>query len=1143
MDHPSATLNITAANIPDEDDLRLEVHLHNYVSPSGTNTLAFFNFFDTTITSYGNNTVTFFVRDGACTFAPVGKNLLIRMQAHRALNLVTCESWNSDGTGYEIQRRTVTSWPTLTATNGNLRNISDGSYKLGFMRGYNTLVPLRSRPPATADVGNYFDWKFDGNGNDSSGNSRTIDVTGQSFSATPGQTVASLPTQPNVPDWAPSLPLRAGHPSQLSSNSFTLIDSTAEVSTCFWQQVSGPSKLFWADRTACTATVTGAVFGEYVVRLRVTDAEGNAATRDYTVGAVAYDDNGVVIYPDSRLTKLIGPSLAFGLNPWEQADAKHWELAAANWQFYNPNGYDSDHVYSTVNGTPRSGTITYPKASGGGMAGPTIFGTDTNFLAVFCGGRVGPAVPGSAIQYPIRLAQNDALNRGPWMFNPVVSCESDTEITVSGGSGYNSFIPEPGVEWYTDGLLNLTRQNVTGTVYIDPGVNARKLYGVGTNLQTELCGGGSSPVNRDAIFIFGPTHTDAIGVSSCQSETEITLTSDFPRAAIASPGVNWGARLSTPGGPFGQRFRRFGNVDPNVSFYDVPLAHYILWMRTGLNQPRDAFRYLASRVWNQRQGEPRYNTSISTVLLHEFDDWNPGTPFKDRDLLWQMWHKTFYNQNQFPGDPVTKLIRDPRESAYALLHIALMADFHPDSAVRADLRTKISQFYTNSVESSQDASGRFRFLLGVVGNDANSFTVTNGSATVTVNTGPNLPANYCGDPATFYSTGTITSITNGGTAIECSGCNWTGQANKEILITGTRGGQPYTHRTVLTATPTATTGTLRLPWWGDNNSVTTYRIGAVVPLFMIETNAGNTAITKTTMDEENWYWCSVASDTTLTLDKPFQGVTSSNVYRRILRNSLGHSTSAFMHSLLTTALIYTANVTDLDSTLAANLLEAGRKAQIHVRAMSEPYGYGRLPYHETLTPYCGGYDFPIPNWCHNGGAVLWVPQLKSYAVENIWAMVKEYAALGETWRRDIVDEWYTSIFDSPGYTSPFSTSDPTLRADTITEYAFGGYINAPKFYAQTYGMGNAQAWPAQRVGGASEPVTRPSWIGVSLPAGAADARLSITLPNGTTQSVVCVTSPCDISTLDRRGAPLVTVEYRDGGGNVIARASEPVQLR
>lgn len=1061
------------------------------------------------------------------------RNTLYRIQ--RTATQLVCEQWEVGTDNYFSQSRDRTGNGTENS-GGYVGTTATHLYQasIGFLRIHNTTLPLRSRPPVTADTQNVIRaWRFDGNGTAEAGGNN-IPTGTFSFTNTPiGPGVMAVPWQLSRKPWmqvAP--PLRAGHASaDLISNSYSLSDTNPDV-TCFWQQVSGPSKLVWTNRNACNPTVSGAVFGQYTLRLRATDMDGRVNTADYTVGAVAWDDNGVVIYPHEKLKKLIGPTLVWGQNPWEIADHRHWELAAYNWAAYDLHGgpWIGDHIETVFNGIPRLGTVT--RDAPGNVGSATVLGTGTNFLEVFCGGRAGPAVPDSSLHVTLSLAYGERNNYDHFMVRPVVSCQSDTQLTI--GTGGEGYIPAPGLPWRTVGLQRYVRSGVTGTVYINPAVNPRKVYGVGTNLQTILCGGGSSPAaaGMGGIYIFGASYTDLRGVASCESETEITLATDFPQTAIASPGVNWAGRNSK----VGDSFLRFGSPVSRPNFYEVGIGLYQLWMRTGLNMPRDAWRWLAARSWNTTQGEPRYSTWFTAVLLHEFDDVELPSPQKDRDHFWAGLQFTKYHPTVFPGQG--GLLWDVRESAYALIMHALAAEFAPTEGLRSWARGKMQDFWNNTV-TAQLPEGRFLTNLSQGSELARSFVLNQGSTLATLNTG-NIPANHCGDTSTFYSAGAITAITNGSTAITGTGVDWTTQVNKEILIRGTRNGQPWSQRNRLVVAPTATTGTLRFPWWGDNNSAIAYRLGAAVPMAAMPVSATNVASSMAIVDEDEWYWCTVTSATTMQLDKPYLGDTSGgNIYRRLIPNKFGNATSVFMNSIMGTALFLAANVDGLDSTLATNFREMARKTMNHMRSMSEPYGYGILPYFESVVPMCGGYTGPRPNWCTNGGGNFYLPQQKSYAVENIWPMVREYELYGETWRRDVLDQWYSNLFpDTQGFSAPFSPVEKALP-DTIGEYIFGGGTNRAKFFGQTYGIGGGQTWPAQRVGGLTPRIDRLSLVPFSLDdiPGATQFRLIVYFPSGGVERKVCAESPCSINLDARQGDHWILKQYLNAQGDVVAESS------
>ena len=86
---------------------------------------------------------------------------------------------------------------------------------------------------------------------------------------------------------------------------------------------------------------------------------------------MAYDDNGVVIPADPRVTTIFGSQIAFGQNPWGYEDERN--LAAINLQIAN-NTYYSSALWLTAG----QGTVKYPFGGVGydiGTAGTTLCGS------------------------------------------------------------------------------------------------------------------------------------------------------------------------------------------------------------------------------------------------------------------------------------------------------------------------------------------------------------------------------------------------------------------------------------------------------------------------------------------------------------------------------------------------------------------------------------------------------------------------------------------------------------------------------------------------------------------------------------------------------------------------------------------------
>lgn len=381
-----------------------------------------------------------------CFFGMSGRtNVLVRWQ--RTPTHLICEIWNADGTGYEYQQRTRTAYgsPGSGGTLGSNQPNTPATH-LAFFRLHEGNLPAGSRPPVTADVG-IRGWKFDGNGTAQSGGNN-INTGGFSFA----QTVTGVGAVAGIAgggtkDWMPFRPLRAGHRNQLESNGYSMADDTWEVE-CFWQQIPHAegekvtSHVHFDDRTSCTPTISGLVFGPYKFRLKVTDSDGRTATVDRSFGAVAYDDKGVVIYPDERLNAVLGPMLVLGENPWEWADRQSVVMAQHNWNFYEPFGgtWEPEWLRPVVNGVPRSGGILYRQAG----QNTKVFGVGTNFLEVFCNGEPGPAIAGRGI----------VVYRPVPYRRTVQSCQSDEEITTSLWEHPVVGSPtEPNPYWGTTGFL------------------------------------------------------------------------------------------------------------------------------------------------------------------------------------------------------------------------------------------------------------------------------------------------------------------------------------------------------------------------------------------------------------------------------------------------------------------------------------------------------------------------------------------------------------------------------------------------------------------------------------------------------------------------------------------------------------------
>ena len=251
------------------------------------------------------------------------------------------EIWDTNGAEqYKLSVPYVTA--SSTSNGSRILGTADGQH-IAFRRLCSgALLPFgTSKMPTTAGgcpVGTeVYEWKFDGNLNDSSGNGFKLTLSGggsANYATTLHQNVIAVLKTFGAPFWSNWVSMRAGHPNRLDgTSSLSQSDSTNTV-TCFWQMSAGASVPAWDSHTSCTPTLTGLIFGSYTPQLTVTDPTGAQAVATLQIGAVAYDDNGVVINSPAA-DQMFGPMIAFGKNPWALQDKLALDATKARSNAYN----------------------------------------------------------------------------------------------------------------------------------------------------------------------------------------------------------------------------------------------------------------------------------------------------------------------------------------------------------------------------------------------------------------------------------------------------------------------------------------------------------------------------------------------------------------------------------------------------------------------------------------------------------------------------------------------------------------------------------------------------------------------------------------------------------------------------------------
>ena len=163
---------------------------------------------------------------------------------------------------------------------------------------------------------------------------------------TPNQQIVAV-LKANANSWSNIISLRAGYPAVLDATSSYSEADTSSAVTYFWQELSGPSPLLFSSHTSGSPTISGLVFGDYVLQLTVNDVSNNPTVTIQDIGAVAMDSKGVVVNADPNADTMFGNMIAFGKNPWGYADywAQHamllrlsdytgegWSLSGPQWE-------------------------------------------------------------------------------------------------------------------------------------------------------------------------------------------------------------------------------------------------------------------------------------------------------------------------------------------------------------------------------------------------------------------------------------------------------------------------------------------------------------------------------------------------------------------------------------------------------------------------------------------------------------------------------------------------------------------------------------------------------------------------------------------------------------------------------------------
>jgi hypothetical protein len=331
-------------------------------------------------------------------------DVLIRVQRDVANARYTLEACSVTGGSCMSGTAPLTKIGPASWVGGPLNLASGG--QIAFVRWYSSVVPLGTPIPVNGAAGDLADWEFEGNLQDSSGHGLNFSGGGVSYVPTP--------IYPPVCNPGTQQSFRAGYPADLAGSASAALDGGTFLSYV-WQLASGPPGLNWSSHSAANPQIRGLVFGSYVFQLTVTDSSNQSSVCTVKHGAVATDDNNIVVTNNPAVDTLLGPMVRYGANPWPWFDNRNKQAAD------NQNSI-MDVYFPAWWDTPGPGTITVTTNS------TEAIGVGTTFTTTFCQGPAAPTVaqngnPMIAIWHPLGSGTGRVMAA-------VVSCVDDTHLVM-----------------------------------------------------------------------------------------------------------------------------------------------------------------------------------------------------------------------------------------------------------------------------------------------------------------------------------------------------------------------------------------------------------------------------------------------------------------------------------------------------------------------------------------------------------------------------------------------------------------------------------------------------------------------------------------------------------------------------------------
>lgn len=1151
-----------------------------------------------------------------CRIAPPDSitQMYVRFQHDPVNNWDICEAWDNAGNLiYRSYPMSFTSGGTGSGTSAI--TVTASSTKIGWVRLLTTLVPAGSQMPIAGNVeaGRLLDWKFDGNLLDSSGNGYAGSGTGVTYSASP--TAGLVPVartlltpylssysgynaEYTTPYWADWVSLKAGAINQLSAaNSASQI--AAPSMSYFWQQVAGPSTLTWSSRTAVQPLVSGAVFGQYTIRLTSSDGT-NTASVDQVMGAVAHTDQGVVINAKSQADILFGPMSAYGRSPWGFTDNRALAVRTLQPPYFALNGFGPTPPTWTTPNT--SGTVAFYRQSG--QAGPSttlsagITSTATAIPVTDAAQLDLSNLPtfiiiGSGTSYETILITATTATTGPATLtaafggrgisgNAVFYTVLPAQAHSAGATVRQGLLSGTGTSFSADAAKPICPGGVPG-----PAGNVAYTVGTAAISGTVVTGGGGASwsaangvyagqfIRVDATHSGGTPFTWWATISSVDSTTQLTLEKS-PPAGTDAGAFAYKIINNIAGG--GSQFY----LAPNMP-QDDGRNNFFVFATLGCASDTRASLF---NIYEANQFTP---TQFSGQPYTTFYGQSPGTEFGPNFYGSGLALRADYYRS---GSSAAKAAADQMDNywvrhpwirggnflfrvgggyigAITCLVLGDCSNLSWDD-VRNEITTTRIQSATdcNNMDLRDRGYAAALSALGAVFDPTYSSTYATYLATAKSsyqnctqsNTfasgyyfGPGQTFNLVNGSTAGTGTGLTTAICNAtasGTAVATNGSGALTSvggfiAGAAITLTGTIAGSTQSIRCGYRLN-SATSIDLTCAWPGDTGVVD----------WMIEPNADMNVIAASNNDTANLahnYACILNSPTSITLHRPWRGATGS--YNAFRYNLSGLGQQPFMVGISALAADWGTNVPAQAAdwgTIRANLGASYQTYGFNSQTLSQYYG--RVfefcePKGATINlafpwPTGGAGDNFLPS-CLGGPYYSSGPDRVTIGEAISTTGPAIYAADPTPANKAFADNVYTALWGS-------YVQDGTLAPITPDPYALGNipqlwntsdaWMGAYKYPGFFFGVGQAHRWPAVRNGGIPAQSLTTYQFAFRLPSAATRIALTITRPSGETVTpATCTTSPCPFTFDSRQGTHYVRWVYQDGGGNTVGQGG-PVSV-